>query len=294
MKKRKKYIIIIVLIVLIFFLSMYGPSYAKYVYNSTQNYYLKSKGFYISSDYLSENGLKNVDNLWNGSNVYFNLKNSLNNEVVTSYDISYQVSCNTNIEGVTCNLNDTGLSTINGVLSSFSSCVNEKDNTDVSTYTKEQCEINGYKWKNQVANKELYFNIVSDTEVSDIEVEITATTTSPYKKVISGSFILHKNENIIEDVILEYNNYSKYDRLSIYNGLSTNKCLRVTFDSTKVRMDTTSSEFVNVEKDAYANVNGFTISIDSKSSKNIIFYRTDFNSNYDKSIFNVSSSDSCG
>lgn len=299
MINKKKYLLIVLLIVVVITLSFNGYSYAKYVYNNVQNYYLKSKGFYISSDFLDTNNVKNVNNLWDGGNVLFNLKNSLNDEVVTSYDIEYQVNCviNSDVdESVYCSLNDTGLSTINGVLSSFSSCVNEIDNTDVSSYTKEQCEINGYKWKYQVANKNLYFNIVSDNpdvDVNNVDVTIEVNTTSPYKKKISGNFVLKKNDNIINDLIIDYKNFSNYDRLSIYNGLEKNKCVRITFDSTRVLMDTSNNDFVKLETDAYANVNGFVINLDSYKSKDIIFYRSDFNTKYDSSIFNISNSDLC-
>ena len=73
MKNIKRNILISLIIVAII-LCIYGLTLARYVGNSVRDYYLKSKGFYFTSDYLSSNTVKNVNNLWTGENVYFNIK----------------------------------------------------------------------------------------------------------------------------------------------------------------------------------------------------------------------------
>ena len=68
---------------------------------------------------------------------------------------------------------------------------------------KTECELGGYKWVSQIATKEMYFDIVVTDEnyqLSDVEVDVVVTSTYPYKKTISGNFILHKR-NIEEEAV---------------------------------------------------------------------------------------------
>ena len=129
MKKRYKIILIVVLIG--FCLGLFLTTLARYSSSNVWNYYLESQGFYFSSDNLS-NDQVNVDTFWDGSSVHFNLKNFSNNNLITSKDISYQVSCEVIDSDIPCTLNGTESSTVNGVLSKSSRCVNDIDQIDVS------------------------------------------------------------------------------------------------------------------------------------------------------------------
>ena len=58
---KKKNILILCGILVGIVLLNYAYTYAKYVANSTWNYYLQSKEFFFSSDSLDSEGFKNVN-----------------------------------------------------------------------------------------------------------------------------------------------------------------------------------------------------------------------------------------
>ena len=134
--KHRKYLIIIFLSTLALMVVYFGTTYAKYVYKEAHNYYLQSKGFYFTSDYLDVNTKQTVNNYWDGSSVYFNIKNNINESIVTDYDINYKVKCTTNNANATCNLNGSGKNEIDGVLKLNAVCENNtSDGVDTSTFT---------------------------------------------------------------------------------------------------------------------------------------------------------------
>jgi hypothetical protein len=292
MKNIKRNILLISLIIVAIILCIYGLTLARYVGNSVRDYYLKSKGFYFTSDYLSSNTVKNVNNLWTGENVYFNIKNSLNDVVVTDYDINYTVTCT--IEGdasnyTECRINGEEINTLDGVLSTFETCVNNKgDGIDVSSFNKTDCELEGYEWVNEPSIKEFYFNVIlldPDYELKDVTVNVTATSNSPYRKTLSGDFILHKISEEEKGVTIDYKNYENYDSLIISNSYPIEKCVKVSWDASKLVIDADKSEFSSFEVDENGYINEIKLNIGAKKSKNYIFYRRNFNIKYDTSEF---------
>ena len=105
MRKKKKYLFLTLLVVIGLPLLFYSFTFSKYISDSIWDYYLQSRGFYFTSDYLGEDIVQNIDNLWDGGSVHFNVKNNLNEKVVTSYDIEYQVTCTSRVilESCLCN-----------------------------------------------------------------------------------------------------------------------------------------------------------------------------------------------
>lgn len=284
--KNKKLIVIILMLA---FFGVCSFTYGKYASNSVKDYYLKSKGFYFTSDYLSLNGTQNVNNLWDGTSVYFNLKNNLNQNVITNYDINYQVTCE--IEGeasnyTACHLNGTNESTVTGTLSSSEYCSNStSDEVDVSQYDKATCEVSNYDWLSQISIGELYFDIVKTDEaysLKDITVNITATSTSPYEKVLTGKFILNKVSGIDDEITLNYINNSTYDSLIISNSYSVTKCLTINFDSTKTHINSENLESPVTDENGY--INQFTVNIEGKKSINYTFYPVSETTNSDFTI----------
>ena len=89
MRKKIKYVILGLLLVVMLGAFIYGFTYAKYVYNKAQDYYLKSRKFYFNSDYLGTDTVTNINNLWDLSSVYFNVRNNMNESVATNYNINY-------------------------------------------------------------------------------------------------------------------------------------------------------------------------------------------------------------
>lgn len=275
-------------------------TYAKYVYSSIWNYYLNSKGFYFSSDYLGSNTIENVNNLWNGSSVYFNVKNNLNNNVVTDYDIGYNVVCTIKGDAAThseCHLNGNSSNTQSGVLTNIQSCVNIKeDQTDVSGLNKTDCELGGYEWESQIATNELYFDVaVTDDsyQLSDVVVNIVVTSTSPYVKALSGDFTLHKITNNENKINLNFKNYSNYNRLVISNSYLESKCIRVSWDSNKMLIDSNSGQFSSYETDTNNYINAIKLNINSKESLNYIFYSRNFGVTYTVDDFSLEEISEC-
>ena len=76
MQKKKKYVVITIAVLFVILIGTAGFSYAKYASSNIWNYYLKSKGFYFTSDYLDSNNKQNINNTWDGNKVLFNIKNN--------------------------------------------------------------------------------------------------------------------------------------------------------------------------------------------------------------------------
>lgn len=275
MKKRYKLILIVVLIG--FCLGFFLTTLARYSSSNVWNYYLESQGFYFSSDNLSNNQ-SNVDTFWDGSSVHFNLKNFSNNNLISSKDIAYQVSCEVIDSDIPCTLNGTESSTVNGVLSKSSRCVNEIDQIDVSSMNKTECEVAGYTWENISVTNDLYFDIDSD-EVTEVSVLITVNSTSPFRKTMSGIFNLSKSDVVTGNIDYSINHYDSFDELIISNSYDSGKCVSVSFDSSKRVIDLTSG--INIlSSDNNGYVNSFSFGVGSMSNEKFTFYNKtglDFN-----------------
>lgn len=276
--KNKKRIIILFCITLLFFTISF--TFGKYIFNSTKKYYLTSKGFYFKSDLLNVNSKLNTNLKWNGSNIEFNLTNSENDELVTEYAISYKLTCNVlgdQKEYIKCNLNDTEENSYNGVLSSDSYCINTTDDTDVTSYGKKQCEIEGYTWNKQKSTKTHYFNLElldNEKEIEEVEVEVKAESTSPYKTTLVGIFNLNYYKDDSENTKIDLEKYYDYEELSITNLSDYNKCYEITFDNTKLINNDIDNTIGN-EVDENNKVNKITIEVPSKKYYSYKFYKID-------------------
>lgn len=300
MSKIKKNIVVITLIIIGIFVCFYGFSLAKYVSNSIWDYYLKSKGFYLSSDNLGSEVVKNVDNLWDGGSVYFNIRNSLNQTVVTNYDINYKVKCT--IKGdaaqyAECRINGTEFNEQEGVLNSFQKCINNTENgIDVTDLNKTDCELGGYEWVNQIATKDLYFDVVltdEQHEISDIVVNVTVNSTSPYKKTLTGDFILNKRNIEEEKISLNYKNYLNYDRLTVSNSYQEIKCVKVTWNADNLIIDTDSSNYSSYETNTDGYINEIKFNINGNDTKNYIFYKRNLQETYNVTGFSIEEDSGC-
>lgn len=289
-KKRKKMIFLLLLVMGVITISL---TYSKYIYNNVWNYYLKSKEFYFSSNSLSYDSKKNTNLNWDGSAISFNLKNYINSESITDYDIRYKVTCS--VEGdakeyAKCVLNDSDSSTHSGVLTSNKKCINTTgDGVNVSSYNRADCNINGYTWKVETTDKDLSFNVIltdNTKSLEDVSVKLEAESTSPYKQKLTGYFELHKSLESEEKVLYEYNNYTNYDELIISNPLDTKKCLLVKWDSDIFRIDSKTDEFISYGTDNNY-INEIKIAIDKNKSKSLKFYKLDLENNYSLNDFTI-------
>ncbi|MBQ7789851.1 MAG: hypothetical protein IJ399_01155 [Bacilli bacterium] len=285
MNNRKKLIILIIILSSILALS-YCITYARYVSNSIWNYYLESKGFYFTSKELEN---KRIKNDWDGSKVYFDVRNSLNSYIATEYDINYEVTCKIlgEVNG-TCKINGTESNVYEGTLSTYEGCVNLKDEKDVSSYNKETCNNEGYSYrvKETVANN--YFEVVSndEKELNNITVEITVKSTSPYTRTLKNEFILSRSLDETGSLNLIYNEYEEYSRLVISNSYNETKCVKLSFDSSKLRIDN-DSNVISYVVDDNGYINNATIKVNSKSNINYLFYRINKNDTFKDTDFSL-------
>ena len=93
MNKKHLRLIIVFLLVIVLGFSIY--SFARYVIEEYHGYYLSSKGFYFSSNRLTEDDALYQVNNWSGVgsfDISFDLLSMKNNLVYTDYDIPYTVS----------------------------------------------------------------------------------------------------------------------------------------------------------------------------------------------------------
>lgn len=278
MKKYSKKIIF-VLVFLAVFVAATSLTFGKYIYNSAWNYYLTSKGFYFKSDLLDINSRTNSILKWDGSNVIFNIKNSQNDELISEYDITYKVSCEVlgdETDYISCKLNGADSDEFTGNLVSLSKCLNKKDDIDVSSYSKAECEINGYEWKEDVANKENYFNLEltdSTKSIDEVTVKIVAESIIPYHEILEGVFILNRVAGKEEEIVVNYESHSEYDELSIINTTETNKCLEITFESNDYSIDPNEISYLDYKTDDSKKINKIDIKIPRKNSGIYKFYK---------------------
>ena len=275
----RKYLIISVVLLTIVLLITNGLTLAKYISNSVWNYYLNSQGFYLSSDKLGDN-VKNVNNVWDGTSIHFNLTNSINEAAITDYDIRYKVTC-TLSDGTDCKINGTDSNTYYGTLSSYNTCINNKnDGVDTTDFDKATCESKGYNWVIQKSTADIYFDITSDNVTADIEV----VSIEPYEKTLTGTFILKKDKTLVEKTDMTYQSFNNYDRLTITNSSDDKKCVKINWDANKLRIDKDNITNYNMQN---GYINEIILEIPSKYNLSYIFYKVDKSATYDVNEFSL-------
>lgn len=284
-KLLKKQVLILFLILLFVTIMIV---FGRFITNSINNFFVRSREFYFYSDKLSEDtAIFQIDN-WSGVDDYvitINMNSLKNNLISTSYDISYSIqsSCSDN---AICELSKT-----EGIIFA-------NTNSDIFTVT---------------------ITPTKQLETGDkVEVEIIADSTSKYKKTLKGKFTLVVGkENLsyqitdtqqnpylelrITNTLTYYNVRKAFGSYTVgqkidsdtYLGLSDvnkAKCYSVmvtlSFDPNKVLLDITSDEYqkatniVNTQINGKNYVSGFTIEIDAISSVNLRFYKADVTKDY--------------
>lgn len=263
----------------------------KYIYNSVWNYYLTSRNFFFESDLLDMNTRNNSMLTWNGADVYFDLKNSSNDELVSEYNISYKVTCTVlgdEADYVKCVLNGTDLSTYQGTLSSVSYCL--ADSNEEKSLPKTECELNGYEWYNEPIKKYNYFNLqLTDNKkvIDEVSVKIVAESTSPYHKTLTGVFNLNRVEDLVSEYSFEYQSFSDYDELTIINKISVNKCFSIGFNSEDYSLDTEDNSITEKSYDSENKINNISVEIPKESSLHYDFYKLNNEKEYSIDNFTI-------
>ncbi len=243
-----------VMSILIIFLVL-SVVFARYIYNIINNYIIETKHMYFYSSVLDVNGKNFSIQNWDGYETYHftvDLRNYKNDDRRSDVDIPYTINISCDTTKVTC----TTTKGTGGTL---------EHTTDSDSFIVDVTPVNG----------------VTLTEDDIIKVTTTVTTTSPYKKVIYGSYNIgiekaNFSKTIIDSAgslytILELKNtISVYEvettfteggntytagnkiTMDVYNSLSDAnkaKCfsaiVTISFDTSKLKIDVTDTHYLN-------------------------------------------------
>ncbi len=260
---------------------------SRYVKDAISNYIMEAEHFFFNSDKLKVGGTTYTVNNWSGADTFtiqFNLNNMKNNILYSDSDIDYNLSVN-------CATNTTcSITTASGTI-----LKNEKQDDFTLNITP---------------------NIIFSTG-SQIQITITATSSSPYIKTLSATFIIKVGRQGISYSITDVANQPYFmvdvtnsrsiyivrtafgtknvnDELTVqeYNALSDTdkaKCssatITLSFNPNYVILDTTDAITTTSTK-SYTTVNNIsyissiTFDVDPTSSSKIRFYKKDPTQNY--------------
>lgn len=293
--KYTKYLVFTVAVLVFLVIITHAYSVAKYTSNAVFSYYLNSKGFYFESDSLAVDDKNNIDTMWDGENVYFTLTNSKSSDLTSSFDIEYTVSCsmvdeNTNKK---CFVNGSGHSSYVGTLSASFGCVDKKGSKDVGNLDEAACTENEYSWVALPSTSRIYFNVFDQNggEVDNAKVKITVSAKKPYTKTMSATYTLIRSVGLIGGLNLDYKKGNTFDDVIVSNSYSEDKCVKLTWDSSKylIKSAYTNKKLV----DENGNVNGIMFELKSMNSKKYEFYRVDNKYEYNLGDFSLVESNEC-
>ena len=221
--KRRRIIIILILIVL---LLPVGVTFSKYVIKSIKNYIMEADRFFFNSDKLVDGGITYEINNWGGVSsidIQFELNNHKNNILTSDADIEYSLTTTYDQTSVQCSLD------------SNSGVIYKNEKTDSFTLTVTPLRP---------------FN---DNE--SVTVTVSASSSSPYVKTLSATFVIKVGRRGIDYEITDSVN-SPYFIFSITNALDTYKVIEA-FSGHTVGQTLTTSEYLalsNADKAKCASV----------------------------------------
>ena len=192
MRRRRLIIIIGILLLLL----PVGVTFSRYVIKSVKNYIMEANNFFFNSDKLVDGGITYGLNNWGGASeirIQFVLNNHKNNILTSASDISYTVTATpSDPTSISCNW------------TSNSGIIYKAEKTDEYTL---------------IVNPLRVFN---DNE--SVSVTISATSSSPYVKTLSATFVITVGRRGIDYAITDSVG-SPYFVFSITNALDTYKVI---------------------------------------------------------------------
>lgn len=296
-REHKKISMVIILVSILTI--CFGTTFARYIYNTINNYILESKGFYFNSSVLSITNKNYKINNWDGVNDYvltIDVNSKKNSLEATTSDIEYEVE-------VEC--------------PSKVTCTASKTTGTIYQTTKTD------SYQIIVESKENFY------EGDEVKVTTKARSTSPYVKTLSATYTIGVEKSkfsysITDSINAKYmtlnltNAVTYYevkeafdthkvgDQISVevYNLLSPEnkkKCfsakVTVTFDPKEVYLDMTASAYHNklagteqtqtINNHSY--VSSFTFEIPASSSEKILFYKENISKDYTYPMINPTS-----
>lgn len=291
---KKQQIILLLVIVLcsITLVSAFG----RYVVNSVNNFFVRTKEFYFYSDKLKENSsIYQIDN-WTGVDPYtitINMNSMENNLKRATYDISYNIeyTCSSN---ATCQLSKTSGVILANTNSDFFNLV-ITPNTGLTIGDKVTVEITATSTAQYSKTLKARFTLVVGKEKLSYEIEdaksnkyldLKITNTLSYYNVQEAFDSYKVGDRIDVDTYLTL---SEANRAKCYSALITLK-----FDPRKVLLDMTNTNYLNAINTTTTNINGsnyingFTFKVEPISSAVVRFYKIDVEQDYTYPIINSS------
>lgn len=292
-KAKQLFIIAVVLVCTITLVATFG----RYVVNTINNFFVRSKEFYFYSDKLSEeSSYYQIDN-WTGVDPYtitVNMNSRLNNIKVTTYDIDYDISYRAS-ENCSCQLSKeagTILASSNSDYFNLTITPNTGLTTGDKVWVVITATSNAQYKKTLTATfvltvgKENLSYEIKDSEASKY-LELNITNTLSYYKV-SEAFEGYKVDDRID--VDTYLTLSDENKAKCYSALITLK-----FDPNIVLLDMTNTNYLNatqVSKEVINGsnyINGITFKVEPISSAVVRFYKLDVSKDYTYPIVNDTS-----
>ena len=284
--KIKKLIILICILLCTFsFILIFG----RYVTNSINNFFIRTKEFYFYSDKLSEgnSSVYQIDN-WSGVDDYvitINMNSRKNNIKAVDYDIEYDISY-TCSDNAICQLSKTeGIIYANSNADFFNLTITPNGQLDVGDKVVVEIEANSKgKYKKTIKGK---FTLVVGKEM--LSYQITDSKQNPYMELRITNTLSYY---IVNESFGEYSVGDKIDSDTYLNLSDTEKAkcysalVTIEFDPKEILFDITNElykEATNIETtviDGMTYIKALTFSIDASSSKDIRFYKVDVSSDY--------------
>ena len=283
-KKKQTIIIITILLFAISFVTVFG----RYVTNSINDFFMRSKEFYFYSDKLSEEKtIFQIEN-WSGVDDYtitVNMNSRKNNLEVATYDIGYNITyiCSDN---VICQLSkDKGIIAKETNTDFFNLTITP--NTQLDTGDKVVVEIEATTNSNYAKTIKGRFTLIVGQE--KLTYHITDSPNNPYAELritntLSYYVVAQNFSNFTTGQKIDFDTYlslSEADKAKCYSSIVT-----ITFDPSEILIDNTSESYQKATNVTTKTINGksyinsITLSIDAISSVDLRFYKVDTSKDY--------------
>lgn len=283
-KKKQTIIIITILLFAISFVTVFG----RYVTNSINDFFMRSKEFYFYSDKLSEEKtIFQIEN-WSGVDDYtitVNMNSRKNNLEVATYDIGYNITY-TCSDNVICQLSkDKGIIAKETNTDFFNLTITP--NTQLDTGDKVVVEIEATTNSNYAKTIKGRFTLIVGQE--KLTYHITDSPNNPYAELritntLSYYVVAQNFSNFTTGQKIDFDTYlslSEADKAKCYSSIVT-----ITFDPSEILIDNTSESYQKATNVTTKTINGksyinsITLSIDAISSVDLRFYKVDTSRDY--------------
>lgn len=285
-KYQKKQILIMILILV--FLISFVVIFGRYLTNSVNDFFVRSKEFYFFSDKLAENtAIYQIDN-WSGVDDYvitINMNSRKNNLKATSYDIGYNISYQCSDNAI-CQLSKTEgniLSETNTDFFNLTITPNRQLDTgdkvvveiEVNSTAQYQKTLKG-KFTLVVGKEKLTYQITDAKQNPYMELSITNTLSYYIVEQAFDSYVIGQKIDIDTYLALSEENKKK-----CYSAIVTIK-----FEPSEILFDVTNEAYADATNigttiiDGKTYINSITIPIEAISSRNLRFYKVDVSKDY--------------